>query len=243
MRAHAVRPHPDVGALALEAGAGGGGSGRCTRDRGGCRERREVLATGAGWPERDLGVRTAPFSGRGSAGIRPRLRKPGPRRTSPAPSPSISTGRSARPLRSSSAWTSRSAASCARSSSAVCTASSASRASRTTWWSAWTSPREPPGGSCASRGRPRRWPHHVVYRSHEGPDDAWNLTTLCAWHHRRGEHDGLIRIRGRAPGELVFELPIGRFLSGDRLRPGRPVAASRAARLWARRSRRWARRT
>jgi hypothetical protein len=29
-------------------------------------------------------------------------------------------------------------------------------------------------------------------------------------------HGGLIRIRGRAPDDLVFELPIGRFLSGDR---------------------------
>jgi hypothetical protein len=58
--------------------------------------------------------------------------------------------------------------------------------------------------------------HHVVFRSHEGPDEPRNLTTLCAWHHQRGVHDGLIRIRGRAPDNLVFELPIGRFLSGDR---------------------------
>jgi hypothetical protein len=58
--------------------------------------------------------------------------------------------------------------------------------------------------------------HHVVFRSHEGSDEAWNLTTLCAWHHQRGVHGGLIRIRGRAPDDLVFELPIGRFLSGDR---------------------------
>jgi hypothetical protein len=41
-------------------------------------------------------------------------------------------------------------------------------------------------------------------------------STLCAWHHQRGVHGGLIRIRGRAPDDLVFELPIGRFLSGDR---------------------------
>jgi hypothetical protein len=58
--------------------------------------------------------------------------------------------------------------------------------------------------------------HHIVFRSHGGPDEAWNRTTLCAWHHLRGVHGGRIRIRGRAPEALAFELPIGRFASGDR---------------------------
>jgi hypothetical protein len=36
------------------------------------------------------------------------------------------------------------------------------------------------------------------------------LTTLCAAHHQRGVHAGVIRIRGRAPDQLVFEMPLGR---------------------------------
>ena len=71
-----------------------------------------------------------------------------------------STADSARPLRSSSASTSRSAGSCARSWSAASIASSASGASRTTWWSAWISRRARRGGSCGWRGRRRRWPLH-----------------------------------------------------------------------------------
>jgi hypothetical protein len=58
--------------------------------------------------------------------------------------------------------------------------------------------------------------HHVLFRSAGGSDDDANLTTLCAAHHQRGVHAGVIRISGRAPGELVFELPLGRFCSGDR---------------------------
>ena len=59
--------------------------------------------------------------------------------------------------------------------------------------------------------------HHVLFRSAGGSDDDANLTTLCAAHHQRGVHAGVIRISGRAPGELVFELPLGRFRSGDRV--------------------------
>jgi hypothetical protein len=46
---------------------------------------------------------------------------------------------------------------------------------------------------------------------------ALNLTTLCAAHHQRGVHTGLIRISGHAPDALVFELPVGRSASGDRV--------------------------
>jgi hypothetical protein len=48
-----------------------------------------------------------------------------------------------------------------------------------------------------------------------GDEDA-NLTTLCAFHHQRGVHAGVLRIAGRAPAGLVFELPLGRFRAGDR---------------------------
>jgi hypothetical protein len=60
--------------------------------------------------------------------------------------------------------------------------------------------------------------HHIVFRSAGGPDVAWNRTSLCAWHHQRGVHGGLVRIRGRAPDALAFSLGVGTFLSGD-IRP------------------------
>jgi hypothetical protein len=74
--------------------------------------------------------------------------------------------------------------------------------------------------ACSARRNLQR--HHIVYGSHAGPDGAWNLTTLCAWHHLRGEHEhgNGLRAPGRAPDALVFELPIGRFRSGDRRIPG-----------------------
>jgi 5-methylcytosine-specific restriction endonuclease McrA len=64
--------------------------------------------------------------------------------------------------------------------------------------------------------------HHIAYRSHGGPDDLWNRTTLCVWHHQRGEHARILRCRGKAPGKLRFELglragraPLARYRSGD----------------------------
>ncbi len=59
--------------------------------------------------------------------------------------------------------------------------------------------------------------HHVFFRSAGGGDELANLTTLCAAHHQRGVHAGVLRIRGRAPEGLVFETPFGRFRAGDRL--------------------------
>ncbi len=55
--------------------------------------------------------------------------------------------------------------------------------------------------------------HHVVFRSAGGSDELANRTTLCAWHHLRGVHAGLMRCLGEAPDTLVFELGV---------RPGRP---------------------
>jgi hypothetical protein len=59
--------------------------------------------------------------------------------------------------------------------------------------------------------------HHIVYRSRGGDDSLSNRTTLCAWHHLRGEHEGRIRVTGRAPERLHFELG---------LRDGQPSLAS-----------------
>jgi hypothetical protein len=63
--------------------------------------------------------------------------------------------------------------------------------------------------------------HHIVYRSQGGSDDLSNRTTLCAWHHLRGEHEGRIRVTGTAPEGLHFELG---------LREGQPSLASYDAR-------------
>jgi hypothetical protein len=57
--------------------------------------------------------------------------------------------------------------------------------------------------------------HHLRFLSAGGPDEPWNRTTLCAFHHQRGVHAGRVRIQGRAPGALVFALGFGRYRSGD----------------------------
>jgi hypothetical protein len=66
--------------------------------------------------------------------------------------------------------------------------------------------------------------HHIVFRSAGGSDALANQTTLCAVHHQRGVHAGRVRIRGRAPGGLAYELglrpglpPLARYRSGDRV--------------------------
>jgi hypothetical protein len=47
--------------------------------------------------------------------------------------------------------------------------------------------------------------HHVWFRSKGGPDWSWNLTSVCEKHHR-SIHLGDIRVHGRAPDKLVWEL-------------------------------------
>ncbi len=53
--------------------------------------------------------------------------------------------------------------------------------------------------------------HHVLYRAHGGDDAPDNRVTLCRFHHQRGEHGGAMRVRGRAPLELDFELAGRRY--------------------------------
>lgn len=48
--------------------------------------------------------------------------------------------------------------------------------------------------------------HHIIPVSQGGTDDAWNLVGLCAAHHLHGVHRGYVRVRGRAPDQLVWEL-------------------------------------
>jgi hypothetical protein len=63
---------------------------------------------------------------------------------------------------------------------------------------------------CRSRGPLHA--HHAWFRSKGGPDFDWNLTSVCEEHHR-AIHRGEIRVSGRAPDGLVWELGC---------RPGRP---------------------
>lgn len=52
--------------------------------------------------------------------------------------------------------------------------------------------------------------HHIVFRSAGGSNDLTNRTTLCAWHHLRGVHAGVVRCTGVAPDGLRFELGVRR---------------------------------
>lgn len=63
-------------------------------------------------------------------------------------------------------------------------------------------------GRCQAPGCSRRavHAHHVLPRSRGGGDEPENLVALCACHHLRGIHGGYIRVRGRAPGGLTWEV-------------------------------------
>lgn len=65
--------------------------------------------------------------------------------------------------------------------------------------------------------------HHVLYRSRGGDaEDPGNRTCLCRFHHARGEHGGLARVRGVAPLQLVWRL--GREDVGEWFRNERRVS-------------------
>ncbi|MFL5309142.1 MAG: HNH endonuclease [Myxococcales bacterium] len=50
--------------------------------------------------------------------------------------------------------------------------------------------------------------HHIEYRSHGGSDDPSNLVSLCAAHHLHGVHIGAIRVSGKAPDRLRWEVRV-----------------------------------
>lgn len=79
------------------------------------------------------------------------------------------------------------------------------------------------GFRCTSPGcRSRRnlQAHHIRFRSDGGSDDPSNLTTLCAACHQFVLHGaGTLRVRGRAPNRLVWEL--GRLDAAAAGPPGR----------------------
>lgn len=51
--------------------------------------------------------------------------------------------------------------------------------------------------------------HHIVYRSLGGSDAPHNLTSLCPFHHRMGEHGSLMVVTGAAPLQLRWQLGRG----------------------------------
>ena len=73
--------------------------------------------------------------------------------------------------------------------------------------------------------------HHIRFRSAGGSDNLANRTTLCAFHHLRGIHAGLLHCVGSAPDGLRWEMgirpgqrPLMAYRSGDVT-----VAAARAS--------------
>jgi len=50
--------------------------------------------------------------------------------------------------------------------------------------------------------------HHIEYRSAGGSDEEGNLVALCAAHHLHGVHLGYIRVRGKAPHGLRWQLGV-----------------------------------
>lgn len=65
------------------------------------------------------------------------------------------------------------------------------------------------GGLCLVPGctRAADHAHHVWQRARGGPDEPWNLASLCAPHHLVAIHGGFLRVRGRAPHALVWKFP------------------------------------
>jgi len=64
------------------------------------------------------------------------------------------------------------------------------------------------GWRCTNPGcsRPAAHVHHVEFRAHGGSDDPSNLISVCAAHHLRGIHVGRLRVTGKAPDELKWEV-------------------------------------
>jgi hypothetical protein len=85
------------------------------------------------------------------------------------------------------------------------------------------------------RSRAQLNAHHIIFRSHKGPDRLWNLVAVCRRHHE-ALHAGAIRVRGRAPHHLRWQMGVNgagqvreRFVGGTRVacHPGWLAGASR----------------
>ena len=60
--------------------------------------------------------------------------------------------------------------------------------------------------TCPVCGLPAGPGHHVQFRAHGGSDDRRNLTSPCPWCHLEGVHGGRLRVKGEAPGDLVWTI-------------------------------------
>jgi hypothetical protein len=63
-------------------------------------------------------------------------------------------------------------------------------------------------GRCQVPGCSRRAAHghHIDFKSRGGSDALSNRLGMCPCHHLRGVHGGYIRLSGRAPDGLVWEV-------------------------------------
>jgi hypothetical protein len=50
--------------------------------------------------------------------------------------------------------------------------------------------------------------HHIVFRSHQGGNELANRTSICAWHHLRATHAGIIRAHGDANAEIHWRIGV-----------------------------------
>jgi hypothetical protein len=81
--------------------------------------------------------------------------------------------------------------------------------------------------------------HHIRFRSAGGSNDLDNRSTVCAAHHLRGIHAGLVRCSGQAPDGLHWELgirpgaePLLAYRSGDVRIPDSADASQPAVAHW-----------
>lgn len=46
--------------------------------------------------------------------------------------------------------------------------------------------------------------HHIVFKSQQGPDELWNLVTLCSFCHLEGVHRGKLDVWVDTNGDVHF---------------------------------------
>jgi hypothetical protein len=61
--------------------------------------------------------------------------------------------------------------------------------------------------ACGSRRNLQE--HHLLFRSQGGDNAQSNRISICAWHHLRGIHRGILRAYGDATGEVRWQLGLG----------------------------------
>jgi hypothetical protein len=50
--------------------------------------------------------------------------------------------------------------------------------------------------------------HHILFRSRGGDNERENRVTICAAHHLRGIHEGVVRAWGTAPDAITWEIGV-----------------------------------